>query len=140
MSEYVQEHLGKLYIYYLKLEDSGEYECQAEDGSREKVYLRVYDGDQPPAPGPGPQPEPEQPGDECVWLNNLKSKLLSFKIKIVFNNTINFEDKYAIRAYVEQPVIRFKNGQNVEQICTGMTNGNNLEIEWYNQRQQVRFF
>lgn len=66
MSDYIQEYYGKLYIYYLKMDDNGEYECQAEDGRRDKVFLRVYDGDRPTEPQ---QPEQERPqtGDgECM--------------------------------------------------------------------------
>lgn len=112
MSEYIQEYYGKLYIYYLKMDDSGEYECQSADGRRDKVYLRVYDGDRPPAPE-------ERPTDPSTDPSGYK---------------------YAVRAYVQETTIRFRNGQTVEQECNAMTNGNNMEIEWYNQRQQVRYF
>lgn len=67
MSEYIQEYNGKLYIYYVKQEDSGEYECQSADGRRDRVFLNAYDGDRPPAPQPD-RPDPEQPGGDCIKI------------------------------------------------------------------------
>ena len=46
-------------------------------------------------------------------------------------------DKYAVRASVENPSVKFKSGGSVEQTCSALTNGNSLEIEWYNPRGQL---
>lgn len=47
-----------------------------------------------------------------------------------------FLDKYAIRAYLTNPIIKFTSQEIVEQVCEGMTNGNQLEIKWYTPRKQ----
>jgi hypothetical protein len=46
--------------------------------------------------------------------------------------------QYAIRSYIDRANIY--NAEDTEtQTCTGMTNGNSLDIEWYNPRgEQVR--
>ena len=41
MSDYTRFYQGKLYLYYLKLEDSGEYECYLPDGRTSIVKLEV---------------------------------------------------------------------------------------------------
>lgn len=98
-SAYSQENLGKLYLYYLKLEDSGEYECYTDDGrSANRVRLIVRD------PSATERPSVSE---------------------------------YAIRTYLEKSNIDFKSGESHHQVCTGMTNGNDLRIEWYDQRGQL---
>lgn len=133
MSDYVQEYYGKLYIYYLKLEDSGEYECQAEDGRTEKVSLRVYSGDQPePEPEPRPEPQPERPDTRnLLYYTSIPNRQTMTHISTFFL------DKYAIRASLSDNVIKFQPGQTIEQECNALTNGYTMEIEWYNPRKQV---
>ena len=46
-------------------------------------------------------------------------------------------DKYAVRASVNNPSAKFKSGGSIEQTCNALTNGNSLEIEWYNPRGQL---
>lgn len=41
MSDYTRDYQGKLYMYYLKAEDAGEYECSSPDGRTSVVRLRV---------------------------------------------------------------------------------------------------
>ena len=41
MSDYTRLYQGKLYLYYLKLEDSGEYECYLPDGRTSIIKLEV---------------------------------------------------------------------------------------------------
>ena len=50
------------------------------------------------------------------------------------------EPYYSIRAYIDKSKIELKYSENDEQTCTGMTNADKLEIEWYNPRGQVYFF
>lgn len=93
-------------VYYLKVSDSGEYECYLPNGRKSKVKLNVRD---PKSPDTGPS---EDDYDEE-------------------------EGQYAIRVYIDKSKLDLKYGQNDVQICTGMTNGKSLEIEWYNPRGQV---
>lgn len=52
-SAYSQENMGKLYLYYLKLEDGGEYECYTADGrSSNRVNLVVKDPNTRPTVNP----------------------------------------------------------------------------------------
>ena len=48
-----------------------------------------------------------------------------------------FKDDYEIRTYIEKSNIDFKDGETHEQVCTAMTNGPDLEIEWYNKYGQL---
>lgn len=50
MSDYTRDYQGKLYIYYLKAEDAGEYECSSPDGRTSVVRLRVGGDSQPSDP------------------------------------------------------------------------------------------
>jgi hypothetical protein len=102
LSDYAREHLGKLYIYYLKVEDSGQYECYLPDGRTARVRLTVT------AQGAQPTQAPYQP-----------------------------EGEFAIRVYLERDNIQLRPSQSEEQVCTAMTNGYSLEIEWYNPRGEV---
>ena len=43
ISPYQRSHKGKLIIYYLKQEDSGEYICTSPDGQSASAKLTVYD-------------------------------------------------------------------------------------------------
>ena len=47
-------------------------------------------------------------------------------------------DNYAIRANLDRSALMLRPGISGEISCTGMTNGPELEIEWYNPRGQVR--
>lgn len=99
-----------LYIYYLRSEDSGVYECETQDGRRDQVRLRVL--------GSG---RPVQPVVEEVATERPEDIL------------------YAIRSNLREPFIQFRSGDSVTQECNAMTNGDNLEIEWYSPRKQVNF-
>ncbi len=46
-------------------------------------------------------------------------------------------DEFAIRTHIEQITIHFRHGQMVEQQCTGLTNGESIDLEWYDLRGQV---
>ena len=48
--------------------------------------------------------------------------------------------KYAVRGSVENPSLKFKSGQSVEQTCSGLTNGDSLSIEWYGPNGRVCIF
>ena len=86
--------MGKLYLYYLKQEDGGEYECYTPDGrGHNRVQLVVKD----------PNNHPE----------------------------------YSIRTVLEKSHIEFRAGESHEQMCTGMTNGDDLRIEWYDKKGKV---
>jgi hypothetical protein len=74
MSDYKQEYYGKLYLYYLKLEDSGEYECETEDGRRDRIYLRVYGPEQPPVVEP-PVVDPSRPDEECKFNRPISQQI-----------------------------------------------------------------
>ena len=104
LSDYTRDYQGKLYIYYLKREDAGEYECYLPDGRRSTVRLVVKDSnDQSGQNG--------QSGGE-----------------------------YAIRGSVESQLLKFKDGESVEQTCSGLTNGDSLNIEWFGPNNRVSLF
>lgn len=63
---------------------------------------------------------------------NVKQTIFVIKIYKLYK----FVDKYAIRAYVENQVVQYKNQETIEQKCEGMTNANQLEIKWYTPRKQ----
>ena len=94
----------------MKREDAGEYECYLPDGRRSVVKLNVVDPNEPSG-GDG-QPNDGQDGNSY---------------------------KYAIRASVENPSIRFTIGTPVEQTCTGLTNGDSLRIEWFGPNNRVKY-
>ena len=48
-----------------------------------------------------------------------------------------FKDDFEIRTYIEKSNIDFKDGETHEQVCTAMTNGPDLDIEWYNKYGQL---
>lgn len=54
----------------------------------------------------------------------------------LFNIDTNYLD-YAIRVNVQKSSVRFRLGDSVDQTCDVITNGDSLEIEWYNQRGQL---
>jgi hypothetical protein len=95
-----------LYIYYLKKEDAGEYECYLPDGRRSVVRLEVIDPNDQSGSGSG------SGGQEGGY-------------------------KYAVRGSVENPSIRFRDGDSIEQTCSGLTNGDTLSIEWYGPNGRV---
>lgn len=63
LSDYSRVYTGKLYIYYLSLEDSGVYECVLPSGQSSSVRLTVYDPKDDTDAGDerGVDPEIEQP-------------------------------------------------------------------------------
>ncbi len=96
MSQYFQQASGKLYLYYLRLADSGEYECYTDSGKvGDRVRLIVRD----PAA----------------------------------TNRPNVAQAYQIRTYVEKSNIDFRTGESHTQMCEGMTNGDELEVRWFNK-------
>jgi len=93
MSDYTQQSGGKLYMYYVTLADSGDYECYTDSGKvGNRVRLIVRD---PSA-------------------------------------TVRPSVAYQIRSYVEKSNIDFRTGESHSQTCEGRTNGNELEVKWYN--------
>ena len=92
-----------MYIYYLKREDAGEYECFLPDGRRSVVRLIVVD----------PNEQNSQTGNQGDAY------------------------RYAIRGSVENQALTFRDGDSVEQTCTGLTNGDALSIEWYGPNGRV---
>lgn len=109
LSDYTRDYQGKLYIYYSKKEDSGEYECYLPDGRRSVVRLEVID-----------------PNDQSISGGDSGSQGGGYK--------------YAVRGSVENPSLKFKNGDSVEQTCSGLTNGDSLSIEWYGPNGRVSYF
>jgi hypothetical protein len=49
IGEYAREHGIKLYIYYLKEEDAGEYECYLPNGQKNRVRLAVLKNQEEPS-------------------------------------------------------------------------------------------
>lgn len=47
------------------------------------------------------------------------------------------DDSYAVRAYVSKSELKLRHGSSDENTCTGMTNGDSMEIKWFNSRGQV---
>ena len=47
------------------------------------------------------------------------------------------DESYAVRAYVSKSELKLRYGSSDENSCTGMTNGDSMEIKWYNSRGQV---
>ncbi|CAF0767900.1 unnamed protein product [Brachionus calyciflorus] len=110
ITDYNREFNGKLLLYYLRIEDSGLYECELPDGRRSQVRLRVTSQDN----------QPQQTTTQVVPTTRPDYD----------------EQIYAIRAYVRDQTIEYKSGDNVEQECDAMTNGNSLEIKWFDPRKQ----
>ena len=105
----VRENQGKLMVYYANEGNQGQYECFLPNGQSSMVTLKVRD---PP-------------------LQNDN------------DNNDNYDDytppeDYAVRAYVSKGELRMRYGSSDENTCTGMTNGNSMEIQWYNSRGEVR--
>lgn len=46
--------------------------------------------------------------------------------------------QYAIRANVKELQVNFREGGQAVQVCEALTNGDNLDIQWFNQRKQVK--
>ena len=108
MSDYTRPYNGKLYVYYLKLSDSGEYVCTAPDGRTGRVILDVYEEPKDGDKSPETPESPETPD-------------------------------YAIRVNLDRPSpMILRPGTSDEIVCTAMTNGPELEVEWYNPRGQVK--
>ena len=55
----------------------------------------------------------------------------------VFDPDYKLPGQYAIRASINKPNLIFKPGSSVEQECRSITNGNSLEIEWYDNRGRL---
>ena len=105
LSDYTRSMYGKLFIYYVKQSDSGEYICTAPDGRTARARLTVYDPNQDPD-----QQDTKEPTDS--------------------------EYEYAVRVYLDKSALDIRSRLSGEIACTGMTNGPNLEIEWFDARGQ----
>ena len=64
MSQYSRPHAGKLYIYYLTLEDAGDYECYLPNGRSERVRLTVNPKNRPSQNNYPEQDRRERPNEE----------------------------------------------------------------------------
>ena len=49
----------------------------------------------------------------------------------------NEDDLYSVRVYIDKTRVELKYGGNDVITCEAITNGNNLEIQWFNPKGQV---
>lgn len=52
----------------------------------------------------------------------------------------NDDDLYSVRVYIDKSRLELKYGANDVITCEAITNGNNLEIQWYNPKGQVNIY
>ena len=69
-----------------------------------------------------------------MTMNNHVIFIIWIWFEIFIHNQKNWIDNYAVRANIERTSVNFRTGELIEQECTGQTNGESLEIEWYDQR------
>jgi hypothetical protein len=121
LSENSRQYGGRLLIYYLREEDSGDYECYTLDGHSNHVRLIVnsnYQSDR----------------YRQIFYNDRGNYKLSNR------NDIS-DDLIQLVSSIDKDLIELKNDIQypVENVCTGLTNSHNLKIEWYDPHGNVSF-
>ena len=84
MSDYSRPYDGKLYIYYLKQQDAGDYECYLQNGQSERVRLTVGDKQHEDHQ----EPAPEENAEERVQEEN-------YDKEVQFNTIVELSCKFS---------------------------------------------
>jgi hypothetical protein len=107
-------------IYYAEPEDSGEYVCY--DANREYQRFQVVVSRLSSSGGS------RRPGIHRQGFIFLRKTTSSYS---------KDEQRYAIRVYLNSDPVQMGVSGSDSKKCTGMTNAENLEIEWYDNNNQV---
>ena len=107
-------------IYYLREEDSGDYECYTLDGHSNHVRLIVNNNNNQPV-----SYRQFFYNDQRNYKFSNKNDLSDDLIQLV--SSID-KDSIELKSNIQYPI---------EILCTGLTNSHNLKIEWYNPHGEV---
>ena len=118
LGDYAREHQNKLQIYYLRVDDTGDYECFLPDGRRSQVRLTVIKN-----------------LNEIVRPTSEENQFLESSV----NQRGRIDEERAPQTQVEyEPYIEKEAGQSVSISC-GLAGDDENELKW-KKLEPVRTF